>query len=83
MATTLRHCWPPRARQHRADWSPAGRQYVYVTESSGAPEIWMRTFGEGWAGPLVHQSDDGNLEPCLPSRGYRRMGRSWHSCDSV
>lgn len=36
-------------------WSPTGTQYIYVTDRTGSPEIWMRSRNEGWDRPLITQ----------------------------
>jgi Tol biopolymer transport system component len=52
--------------EHSADWSADGRQYVYVTEANGAAEVWLRSFAEGWARPVVERSADGRLDHSAP-----------------
>jgi Tol biopolymer transport system component len=39
--------------EREGTWSPTGTQYAYVTDASGAWEIWLRSAQEGWARPLV------------------------------
>ncbi len=53
-------------RQHSADWSPNGRQFVYVTESDGTPEIWLRSLEEGWERPVIQNTEEGNLSHAVP-----------------
>jgi serine/threonine protein kinase len=38
-------------------WFPAGKQFAYVTNRDGPPEIWMKSLQEGWERPLVTQRD--------------------------
>ncbi|HUI55250.1 MAG TPA: protein kinase [Bryobacteraceae bacterium] len=38
-------------------WSPKGSQLAFVTDRSGAHEIWLKSTQEGWERPLVTQRD--------------------------
>jgi serine/threonine protein kinase/Tol biopolymer transport system component len=38
-------------------WSPAGKQFAYVTNRDGGQEIWLKSVQEGWERPLVTQKD--------------------------
>jgi eukaryotic-like serine/threonine-protein kinase len=40
-------------------WSPSGNQYVYSTDRSGSPEIWIRSQSEGSNRPLITQKNFG------------------------
>lgn len=42
-------------------WSPSGRQYAYVSDAGGRPEIWLRSSEEGWARPVVAGDQEGSL----------------------
>ena len=52
--------------QYAADWAPSGWQFVYVSDASGVPEIWMRSLAEGWAMPVVRDSPAGRLGFAMP-----------------
>ena len=52
--------------ERSADWAPNGNLYAYVTESNGAPEIWMRNVTDGWVGAMVQQSAQGDLSYAVP-----------------
>jgi Tol biopolymer transport system component len=40
-------------------WSPSGREFVYVTDRSGAPEIWISEANGTRSWPVVTQKDFG------------------------
>jgi Tol biopolymer transport system component len=58
--------------EYRADWSPTGRQYVYVTNANGNHEIWLRSLEDGWARPVVAVGAEG----IPPWRGFRDVSFS-------
>ncbi|MBI3696915.1 MAG: PD40 domain-containing protein [Acidobacteria bacterium] len=61
-------------REHSPAWSPSGRQYAYVSDARGVPEIWLRSLAEGWARPLVAGDAEGSLDrstPCFSPDGQR------------
>jgi serine/threonine protein kinase len=67
--------------EHSSDWSPAGNQFIYVSDASGAAEIWLKSVSEGWARPVVQQSTAGHLAFAYPrfspdgqSIAYVRIG---------
>jgi eukaryotic-like serine/threonine-protein kinase len=42
------------------EWSPSGREFAYVTERSGPPEIWLSENQGGRSWPIVTQKDFGD-----------------------
>jgi serine/threonine protein kinase len=52
--------------EYRADWSPSGRQFLYISDASGVPEIWLRSPADGWAMPIVRGTADGFLSYGAP-----------------
>jgi Tol biopolymer transport system component len=63
------------ARDEREpSWSPNGAQVAYVTNARGAPEIWLRSFGEGWSMPVVTRDSIGSAE-------FQNLGRPVFSPD--
>jgi eukaryotic-like serine/threonine-protein kinase len=67
-------------------WSPHSAHLVYVTDRSGAPEIWLKNMQEGWERPIVTQKEFGRdrtfhlLDAAFSPDGqrvaYRRVGES-------
>ena len=52
--------------EHSPAWAPSGRQYAYVSDAGGIPEIWLRSTEEGWARPVVTGHAEGFLTRGLP-----------------
>jgi Tol biopolymer transport system component len=55
--------------ERSAQWSPSGHELVYVTDRSGAPEVWLTTHDKTRAWPIVTQKDfgsDDNLRLTVP-----------------
>jgi serine/threonine protein kinase len=52
--------------EYSSDWSPTGNQFIYVSDASGSPEIWLKSFSEGWARPVVERSPAGHLAYSYP-----------------
>lgn len=50
-------------------WSPSGNQYAYVTDRTGASEIWLKSQSEGWDRPLVtgKEFEDRTIDLAGPS----------------
>jgi len=40
-------------------WSRSGRQFAYVSNSDGGPELWIRSVQEGWAAPVLRRGAEG------------------------
>jgi len=40
-------------------WSPSGRQFAYVSDSGGSPELWVRSVQERWATPVLKRGTEG------------------------
>jgi Tol biopolymer transport system component/DNA-binding winged helix-turn-helix (wHTH) protein len=67
-------------------WSPLGAHVAYVTDRSGAPEIWLKNIQENWERPIVTQNDFGTdrtfllLDVCFSPDGqriaYRRLNET-------
>lgn len=38
-------------------WSPVGNQLAFVSDRTGRVQIWVKTFPDGWARPLVSAKD--------------------------
>jgi Tol biopolymer transport system component len=67
-------------------WFPSGNQYAYVTDRTGASEIWLRSTAEGWDRPLVTENDftedkteffsGPSVSPDGQRIAYERMSRS-------
>lgn len=53
-------------REYSPAWAPSGRQYAYVSDASGTPEIWLRSVTEGWVRPAVTGHAEGYLTRSLP-----------------
>jgi len=47
-------------------WAPSGRQYSYISDAGGMPEVWLRSVVEGWAKPIVTANKEGFLAPNAP-----------------
>lgn len=47
-------------------WAPSGRQYSYISDAGGMPEVWLRSVVEGWAKPIVTAIKEGFLAPNAP-----------------
>jgi serine/threonine protein kinase/Tol biopolymer transport system component len=47
-------------REGSAVWSPSGGQFAYLTDRSGAYEIWLKSTQEGWERPVVRKGDFGD-----------------------
>ena len=45
--------------EREAEWSPGGQEYVYVTDRSGVPEIWLAETRATRAWPIVTQKEFG------------------------
>jgi serine/threonine protein kinase len=67
--------------EYSSDWSPGGHQFIYVSDASGAAEIWLKSASEGWARPIVQESPAGHLAYSYPrfapdgqSIAYVRIG---------
>jgi serine/threonine protein kinase len=74
LAATARH-------EYSSDWSPSGKQFIYVSDASGSAEIWLKSVAEGWARPVVQASPAGHLAYSYPrfspdgqSIAYVRIG---------
>jgi Tol biopolymer transport system component len=46
-------------REDSPAWSPSGRQFAYITDSDGGPELWVRSVQERWATPVLKQGTEG------------------------
>jgi Tol biopolymer transport system component len=47
------------SQETSAVWSPSGRQFAYVTDSAGGPELWVRSMQDCWASPILRQGTEG------------------------
>jgi eukaryotic-like serine/threonine-protein kinase len=47
------------SREENPAWAPSGRQFAYVTDAGGGPEIWVRSVFDGWATPVLKQGLEG------------------------
>ncbi len=58
LATSRREVFPA--------WAASGRQYVYVSNASGSPAIWLRSTTEGWARKIAGEDKDGSVDRSRP-----------------
>jgi serine/threonine protein kinase len=47
------------SREESPAWSPSGRQFAYITDAGGGPEVWVRSVLDGWATPVLRQGLEG------------------------
>jgi eukaryotic-like serine/threonine-protein kinase len=52
--------------EYAPDWSRSGSQLVYVADSAGLPEIWLRHAGETRGRPIVRGDAEGTLGFATP-----------------
>jgi Tol biopolymer transport system component len=58
-------------------WAPAGDQMAFITDRTGAIEIWLRSRDGQWERPLVTQQDFGEFETqTLGSLAFSPDGRT-------
>ena len=48
-------------QEYNADWSPSGKQYLYVSNAGGFAGIWLRSATENWSRQLLEGTDEGDL----------------------
>ena len=55
--SALRSILATSRNEYSPSWSSAGDRMAYITNRSGAPEIWLRSAAGGWERPVVTGGD--------------------------